>query len=106
MATAANGFDLKAAGELVKQASDAEDLEKLLNKSGGVNNLDLNEDNKVDYIHVTEYGNDRAKGFSLTVQPEPGETQEVATIDIEKEGEKANVEVQPAHNLPAHELSL
>ena len=90
-ATAANGFDLKAVGELVKQARNGEELEKLLNKSGGVNNLDLNEDNKVDYIHVTEYGNDRAKGFSLTVQPEPGETQEVATINIGKEGERANV---------------
>ncbi|MBW2184791.1 MAG: hypothetical protein JRF49_13145, partial [Deltaproteobacteria bacterium] len=63
-ATAANGLDLKAVGELVKQARNGEELEKLLNKSGGVNNLDLNEDNKVDYIHVTEYGNDRAKGFS------------------------------------------
>lgn len=102
MATAANGLDLKAVGELVKQSRDAEDLEKLLNKSGGVNNLDLNEDNKVDYIHVTEYGNDRAKGFSLTVQPEPGETQEVATIDIGKEGKRANVEVQGNEQMYGH----
>jgi len=29
MATAANGLDLKAAGELVKQARDAEDLENM-----------------------------------------------------------------------------
>jgi len=102
MATADNGLDLKAVGELVKQARDAEDLEKLLNKSGGVNNLDLNEDNKVDYIHITEYGNDRAKGFSLTVQPESGETQEVATIDIGKEGERANVEVQGNEQMYGH----
>jgi len=101
-ATAADGLDLKALGELVKQARDAEELEKLLNKSGGVNNLDLNEDNKVDYIHVTEYGDDRAKGFSLTVQPEPGETQEIATIDIEKEGEKAKVEVQGQEQIYGH----
>lgn len=93
VATAADGLNLKGVGEYVKQAKDAEDLEKLLNKPGGVNNLDLNEDGKVDYIHVTEYGNEQAKGFSLTVQPEAGETQEVATIDIEKAGEKANVEV-------------
>ncbi len=100
--TAAEGLDLKAVGELVKQARNGEEFEKLLNKSGGVNNLDLNEDNKVDYIHVTEYGNDRAKGFSLTVQPEPGETQEVATIDIEKEGERANVEVQGQEQIYGH----
>ncbi len=92
--SAAEGLDLKAAGELVKKAKNAEELEKLLNTSGGVNNLDLNEDGKVDYIYVTEYGNDRSKGFSLTVQPAPGETQEVATIDIEKAGEKANVEIR------------
>ncbi len=101
-ATAADGLDLKAVGELVKQARDAEELEKLLNKSGGVNNLDLNEDNKVDYIHVTEYGDDRAKGFSLTVQPEPGESQEIATIDIEKEGEKAKVEVHGQEQIYGH----
>jgi hypothetical protein len=101
-ATAANGLDLKAVGELVKQARDAEELEKLLNKPDSVNNLDLNEDNKVDYIHVTEYGDDRAKGFSLTVQPEPGETQEIATIDIEKEGEKAKVEVRGQEQIYGH----
>jgi hypothetical protein len=101
-ATAADGLDLKAVGELVKQARDAEELEKLLNKPDSVNNLDLNEDNKVDYIHVTEYGDDRAKGFSLTVQPEPGETQEIATIDIEKEGEKAKVEVRGQEQIYGH----
>ena len=101
-ATAADGLDLKAVGELVKQARDAEGLEKLLNKPDGVNNLDLNEDNKVDYIHVTEYGDDRAKGFSLTVQPEPGETQEIATIDIGKEGKKANVEVHGQEQIYGH----
>ena len=92
--TAADGLDLKAAGELIKQAKNAEDFEKLLNKPGGVNNLDLNEDSKVDYIHVAEYGNENAKGFSLTVQPAAGETQEIATLDIEKAGDKANVEIR------------
>ena len=92
--TAADGLNLKAVGELVKKAKNAEEFELLLNSPKSVNNLDLNEDGKVDYIHVTEYGNDQAKGFSLTVQPAPGETQEVATIDIEKSGEKAEVEIK------------
>ncbi len=93
-AYAADGLDLQAVGELVKKAKDAEHLEKLLNSRGGVNNLDLNEDGKVDYINVSEYGNDRSKGFSLTVQPASGEIQEVATIEIEKSGENAGVEVR------------
>lgn len=98
---AADGLDLQAVGELVKQAKDAQDLERKLNREGGVNNLDLNADGKVDFLHVTEYGNERAKGFSLTVQPAAGETQEVATIEIEKSGsadsgepEKADVYVR------------
>ena len=93
---AADGLDLRAVGALVKKAKDGEDLERLLNdKNEGINNLDLNEDDKVDYIKVTEYGDDKVKGFSLTAEPEKGEEQEVATIEIEKsDSENANVQVQ------------
>jgi len=93
---ASEGLDLKAVGELVKKSQDAEELEKRLNsKNEGLNNLDLNEDGKVDYISVTEYGNKAAKGLSLTVEPAPGETQEIATIEIEKVSDsKANMEVR------------
>jgi hypothetical protein len=103
--TAADGLDLRAVGELVKKAREAEDFEKLLNSPGGVNNLDLNEDGQVDFIHVTEYGNEQAKGFSLTVQPAAGETQEVATIDIAKEGQKAEVEVNGNQQIYGHNQS-
>ena len=89
-----DGLDLATIGSLLKKAENAEELEKLLNDpKTGINNLDLNEDGKVDYVKVTEYGNDNSKGFSLTVEPIAGEIQEVATIDIEKSGDKAEVEV-------------
>ncbi len=92
---ASEGLNLIAVGELLKKAKDAEEFERLLNSpDNGVNNLDLNEDGKVDYIYVTEYGDDRVKGFSLTTQPAPGETQEVATIEIEKSGSDANVQIR------------
>jgi hypothetical protein len=91
---AADGLDLKAVGELVKSVENAEQLEKKLNEPGSVNNLDLNEDGKVDFVHVTEYGNDQAKGFSLTVEPAKGETQEIATIEVEKKGEAAEVDLR------------
>jgi hypothetical protein len=81
---AADGLDLRAVGQLLQKSDSAEDFERRLNEQGGVNNLDLNDDGKVDFIHVTEYGSEQAKGFSLTVQPEAGQTQEVATIEIEK----------------------
>ncbi|MCK5680833.1 hypothetical protein KAI46_08495 [bacterium] len=91
-----DGLDLATIGTLLKKAENGAELEKLLNDSTtGINNLDLNEDGKVDYIKVTEYGTDQTKGFSLTVEPIKGEIQEVATIEIEKSGEdKAQVEVR------------
>ncbi|MBC2607194.1 hypothetical protein [Pelagicoccus albus] len=93
---AASGLDLRAAAELLKKASDGEELERLLNSaSEGVNNLDLDEDGAVDYIKVTEYGSGNVKGFSLTVDLAESETQEIATIEIEKSSDgRAYVETR------------
>ncbi|MBN1482550.1 hypothetical protein EH223_10935 [candidate division KSB1 bacterium] len=93
--SASEGLNLMAVGELLKQAQDGQEFERLLNSpNNGVNNLDLDEDGKVDYIFVTEYGDNRVKGFSLTTQPAAGEVQEIATIEVEKSGDQANVQVQ------------
>ena len=84
--SAADGLNLKAVGELATKCPDVEDFEKRLNsKSEGVNNLDLNEDGKVDYIKVTEYGSGEMRGLSLTVDVAAEDEQEIATIEIEKE---------------------
>ncbi len=92
---ASDGLNLKAVGELIKSVENAADLEKKINDSSvGINNLDLNQDKKVDYIKVSEYGDSKAKGFSLSVDLAPGDTQEVATIQVEKQGEGAYVEVR------------
>ncbi len=91
---ASDNLDLQAVGVLVKEAKDAEHLERLINdKSRGVNNLDLNEDDKVDYIKVTEYGEENIRGFSLTVEVASGEEQEVAVVEIEKTSDQANVQI-------------
>ncbi len=91
---ASEGLDLKAVGELLRNAKDGAEFEKLLNsRNNGVNNLDLNEDGQVDYIAVTEYGDGTVKGFSLTTEPAPGEVQEVATIEVEKSNDQANVQI-------------
>ena len=66
---AASGLDLIAVGELVKNAKDAESFERALNDpSEKVNNLDLDENGKIDYIKVTEYGTVNLRGFSLTTE--------------------------------------
>ncbi len=85
----AKGLDLDAVTVLAKKSKDAADFERLLNsQTEAVNNIDLNDDGKVDYIKVTEYGSGDRRGFSLTTEISPGKTQEIATIDFQKEGDK------------------
>lgn len=94
-AYAADGLDLKAVGELLKTAKDAEDLEQKLNKPGGVNNLDLDEDGKVDFIKVTGDDQKGIRVMKLTaVLSGSGDLQDVATIEIEKSGDKADVQIR------------
>lgn len=82
------GLDLDAVTALAKKSKDAADFERLLNSQAeAVNNIDLNDDGKVDYINITEYGSGDRRGFSLTTEISPGKTQEIATIDFQKEGE-------------------
>lgn len=101
--SAADGLDLQAVGDLLKKAKTAEELEGLLNNEKmGVNNLDLNEDGKVDYIQVDEYGDTGVKGFSLTVDTAAGETQEIATIEIQKSGQYADVQVHGNQHIYGH----
>lgn len=87
------GLNLDAVTLLAKKAKDGADFERLLNtKDEGVNNIDLNKDDKVDYIKVTEYGSGDQRGFSLTTEISPGEVQEIATIEFKKEANGAAVQ--------------
>jgi uncharacterized membrane protein YgcG len=87
------GLDLDAVTLLAKKSKDAADFERLLNsQSEGLNNIDLNEDDKVDYINVTEYGSGNQRGFSLTTEISPGKTQEIATIEFKKDGDNGIIQ--------------
>lgn len=87
------GLDLNAVTVLAKKAKDAADFERLLNsQSEAVNNIDLNDDNKVDYIKVSEYGSGDKRGFSLTDEIAPGKVQEIATIEFQRENNNAVVQ--------------
>ncbi len=89
---AKDGLDLTALIELVKKGKSAKSIENKLNNTGGINNLDLDEDGKVDFIKVTEYGNKKSSyGFSFTVEVAEGEEQEIAEIEIEKSGDNAEI---------------
>jgi len=98
----ADGLDLKLVGQLLKdgKVKDAESFEKELNKEGGINNLDLNGDKKVDYINVTENkgGTETLKSFDLTTGADSNLTH-IATIEMEKSGDKVNMNMSGNENV-------
>ena len=84
---AADGLDLKAVTALLKTVKDPAELEEKINSGNPrICNLDLNEDNTIDYVKVTEYGSGDVKGFSLTTELGEGDVQELATIEITEDG--------------------
>ncbi|HIG30091.1 MAG TPA: hypothetical protein EYQ50_20775 [Verrucomicrobiales bacterium] len=99
--SAAEGLNLAALTELVKKSKDAKELELKLNSETGdrINNLDLNQDNKVDYLNVTEYGSGNIRGFSFTVELAKDDIQEVATIELEKKQNQVEVTTSGNQNI-------
>lgn len=92
--SAAEGLDLESLTTLVKGIRSGQELERKLNEKGGINNLDLNADEKVDYLFVKEFGNVENKiGYSLTVELAKDEVQEVASITVEPNKERAEIQV-------------
>lgn len=92
---AADNLDLKAVTALATEVASAQELETKLNDPANkINNLDLNEDDQIDYIKVTEIDAEQ-KGFSLTVEvpSDKGiEEQEVATIQFDLNDSRSSVQ--------------
>ena len=81
-----DNLDLFAVLDLFQKSQTIEDFEKSLNEEKtGINNLDLNLDNKVDFIKVVtkQDGNDFT--FILQVDVTEKETQDVAVILVSKD---------------------
>jgi hypothetical protein len=82
-----DNFSLEGAIELFKKAESPEEFEKLLNKEASqVNNLDLNEDGEIDYIRVVDNMGEDAHAIVLQVAVSEKESQDIAVIEIEKQG--------------------
>jgi len=63
-----------------------EEFEKDLNaENSQVNNLDLDGDGRIDYIHVVDNMNGSAHAIALRVDINESETQDVAVIEVEKD---------------------
>ncbi|MFM9983918.1 MAG: hypothetical protein ACKVOK_01710 [Flavobacteriales bacterium] len=83
-------FSLEIALDLFSKSESIEDFEKKLNEeSNHANNLDINGDGEIDYIRVIDQvdGNDHA--LTLEVPVSETESQDIAVIEIEKNGEES-----------------
>lgn len=96
-----DNFDLRGAIEIFKNSDSPEDFEKKLNaEDNKVNNLDLNEDGDVDYIMVYDKSDSKAHILILRVAVNENEMQDIAAIEIEKDGdESARLEITGSEDL-------
>ena len=82
-----DNFSLEGALELFKKADSPEAFEKLLNSEDNhVNNLDLNDDNEIDYVRVVDNMDGDVHAIVLQVTVSEDESQDIAVIEIEKTG--------------------
>lgn len=101
-----DNFDLQGALQLFQQAGSPEDFEKLLNdEANAVNNLDLDEDGKTDYVRVIDQSNGDAHAFVLQVSVSGKESQDIAVIELEKNGiESAVIQIIGDEDLYGEEM--
>ncbi|MBO9660249.1 MAG: hypothetical protein J7527_15625 [Chitinophagaceae bacterium] len=88
-------FSLQGALALFKRSSSVEEFEKLLNtESSNVNNLDLNNDGQTDYVKVIDKFEGGVHAFILQVPVAENENQDIAVIELEKNGnESAHLQI-------------
>jgi hypothetical protein len=80
-------FSLQGALDLFKRSKSLESFEKALNdKDSKVNNLDLDQDGKTDYIRVVDHAEGTSHAIVLQVPVNKTESQDVAVIELEKKG--------------------
>jgi len=90
-----DNLDLYAVLDLFQKSKTIEAFEKSLNEEEtGINNLDLNLDNKVDFIKVVTEQKDKSFTFILQVDVSEKEIQDVAVILIDKDkDEKVTLQI-------------
>lgn len=86
---AGEDFDLNAVMEVLENAEDLGDFEKKINdEKNQVTNLDLDENDQVDFIKVVEYDKENTRLLVLQAVLKDNEFQDIATIEIEKHSEE------------------
>ena len=83
-----DNFSLEGALQLMKESSSLEEFEKKLNEEDNyVNNLDLNQDGKIEYVKVNDNMEEEIHAIALQVDVSASESQDVAVILIERTGD-------------------
>lgn len=81
-----DNLNLYAVLDLFQNSATFEEFEKKLNlEDSKINNLDLNNDDKTDYIKVIDHQTGESHAVVLQVPVNEKETQDVAVIEIEKD---------------------
>lgn len=92
---AAQGLDLQAVSELFAETNNLEDFEKALNDPDeGLNNMDLDGNGEVDYIRIVEQVEGDTHVIILQAAIGKDEFQDVATIEVEKDGADYNMQIR------------
>lgn len=80
--------------DLFQKSQTLEEFEKKINSEDSkINNLDLNGNNKIDYISVKDHMKGQAHAIVLQVAVNEKENQDVAVIEVEKD-KNGNVQIQ------------
>ena len=89
-----DNLDLYGVLNAFKEAESVEAFEKAINDpESQINNIDLDEDDEVDYIQVIDKPDGDAHAFILRIDMGENESQDVAVVELEKTGDN-NATVQ------------
>ena len=89
-----SNLNLQAVAELFRTSKDLAEFEKKLNdKDEGVNNLDLNEDGKTDYIRVVDHADKNTHVIVLQAVVGKDQFQDMASIDVVQDGDKVSLQI-------------
>jgi len=81
-----DNLNLYSVLDIFQKSKTLEEFEQSLNVQGNqVNNLDLNGDGKIDYIHVVDNVTGSSHAIALQVDVNENETQDVAVIEVDKD---------------------
>lgn len=89
-----DNLNLYAVLDIFQKSETLEEFEKSINSEDSkINNLDLNNDNKTDYIRVIDNVKGTAHAIVLQTNITEKETQDIAVIEVEQDADK-NVQIQ------------